>query len=61
MSVLETWVLRDRKKYLREWTMIGPRTTLNLAEALRFSSEGEAMKHPAYSFELTSFDAVQVK
>lgn len=41
--------------YLLCWTPIGPAGTHELARAERFTSEREAMLHPASSFPLTFY------
>ena len=55
------WVLKDRRLYFRNWSGIGPRSTPDLCEAARFTTKEEAMRSPAYSFSLTSYNPVEVK
>jgi len=56
------WVLKcPRSGYFREWTGIGPRCTQNVADAARFATKREALRHPAYTFSLTSFEPVRVQ
>jgi hypothetical protein len=55
-----SYVLKDGKKYFREWGAIGPRCTTDITEAEVFATETEAMQHPAYSFATTSFEPEEI-
>lgn len=60
---IKYWVLRDSlsKKYLEQWTGIGPAATSKKSEAKRFRTRQAAMDSPAYTFALTFFEPVAVR
>ena len=53
---MSDWVLKDRDRYFRAWTGIGPAQTTDINEAHRFASKHEALAHPASRFALTLFE-----
>lgn len=51
----------DRDLWFKQMTGIGPMTTPNLKEAMRFPDEQSALSHPANRHMLAIFDAVKVE
>lgn len=56
----KVFVLKDGDKYFREWTGIGPACTKKIFEAAQFDTKEDAMRSPAFTFSLTSFEPKEV-
>ncbi len=58
--LIETTKTRGNPLYFDRMTGIGPMTTPNLEEAMRFPTEQEARQHPACRFVFTFFQPREV-
>jgi hypothetical protein len=57
---MQKWILKDRNRYFKKWTGIGPAMTDKIDEAELFYSKDAAMQSPAFRFSLTFFEPVEI-
>lgn len=59
---IKHWVLRNKNgRYFEAMAEIGPRATRDKGKAVKFRSQQDAMKSPAYSFALESYVPLAVR